>query len=69
MNPERTFLHDLSNPLSVALGMVELALESLRQQPTEAVAAEVVRLEKCHKSLTRMADLIRERRKLLIASE
>lgn len=65
IDPERKFIHDISNPLGVALGMLETALESLKASG-RASPEEILRLEKAMRSITKTTDLIHQRREALI---
>jgi len=60
-NGERNFLHDISSPLTIALGMAEAVMDAFKEQP--AVDVKVLqRLEKCITALNRMATQIETRR-------
>lgn len=59
---ERAFIHDLSSPLMVAMGMVEFAEKKL---PPDQEAI-VIKLQKAQKALTRIASLLKDRRSVLI---
>ncbi len=62
---QREFLHDLSNPLSIAMGMTEITLEKLKKQDSvDPKALEC--LEKSLKAIHRMKDLLVKRREILI---
>ncbi len=62
---QRTFLHDLSNPLSIALGMLEIALEDIKK--IEGIDSKTMScLEKSLKGIFRMRDQIQKRREILI---
>lgn len=58
---QRDFIHDMSSPLTIALGMVDSALKGA---PPELAP----KLEKAKNALNKMANLLRERRQELIAS-
>ena len=62
---QRDFIHDLSSPLTVALGMVDSALRSTKE--SDAKAAE--KLEKARSALVKMSEILKSRRQLLIDSE
>ncbi len=65
---ERKFLHDISNPLTIAQGMVDSVTDSL--EGVDGVDEKVhTRLEKAVKAMERMADQIRARREILIKAE
>lgn len=65
---ERKFLHDISNPLTIAQGMVDSVIDSLEGVP--GVDEKVhTRLEKAVKAMERMAAGIKERREVLIKRE
>ena len=59
---ERAFIHDLSSPLMVALGMVDLALSKL---PEDEDAVKT-KLQKAKKSLDKMSELLKDRRTQLL---
>jgi signal transduction histidine kinase len=61
---ERAFLHDLSNPLAIAVGMLDMAAEQLKTTPGADPKA-LERLEKARNALRRMTDSITARRKTL----
>ena len=60
-NSQADFLHDLSSPLTVALGMVDGALRSFEGERSPAKD----KLEKALSSLLKLSELIRSRRELL----
>ena len=67
---ERKFLHDLATPLSVALGMVEAALDQTSKGATvdQAQFNKLQdRLQKSRTAVLRCVDLLKERRQVLIA--
>lgn len=58
---EREFLHDLSSPLMIAMGMVDAARDKL--DPSQSEADE--KLEKAKNALRRLTDKVNERRQEL----
>jgi hypothetical protein len=58
---ERKFIHDISSPITVACGMVEAVLDSVKQV-ANSDNPDVKRLEKALTALNRVSDLIRDRR-------
>ena len=65
---ERKFLHDISNPLTIAQGMTESVLDTLKGQ--SGIDEKVItRLEKAVKAMERMGGSIRARREILINRE
>lgn len=59
---ERTFIHDLATPLMIAQGMVDSVLSKL-----EVESEEAQRLQKSAKALGKMANILKERRQVLIS--
>ena len=59
---ERAFIHDLSSPLMVALGMVDFTANKLPEEQT----ALLEKLQKAQKALNRIATLLKDRRSLLL---
>ena len=62
---ERAFLHDLSSPLMVAMGMVDFVSKKIPNE-TEADEVNKVKMEKAKKALDKLATLLKDRRALLI---
>ena len=60
---ERAFLHDMASPLMVAIWMVEAVEMTVDPNDVESKA----KLAKAMKSLLKMTDLLKARRKVLIA--
>jgi len=65
---ERKFLHDLSSPCSINIGMLEVVVEDLRETMGKD-ASVITRLEKALHAAQKMQHLIKERRNLLIGIE
>lgn len=65
---ERDFLHDLSNPLAIAGGLLELLNEDLLKQ-CQLTEQQKQRLAKLSNSLDRIQDLIKARRMKIIEQE
>jgi cob(I)alamin adenosyltransferase len=61
---ERKFLHDISNHIVVAAGMVNFAHRVLKTNPT-VEAKEIERLEKAMDAIAKMTEKLKERRELL----
>ena len=59
---ERAFIHDISSPLMVAMGMVDFA-ETKVPEGEESLR---IKLQKAQKALARMSALLKDRRELLI---
>ena len=57
---ERRFLHDLSSPLMIASGLVEVLVNKSQNEPELANASE--KLQKVDKALKRIKTLVQERR-------
>jgi hypothetical protein len=69
---ERKFLHDLATPLSVALGMLESALDQLSKKSTieqSDLKSLNERLEKSKNAVRRCVDLLTDRRQILLAQK
>jgi hypothetical protein len=66
-NPERAFLHDISNPISIAYGMIEIVVATLEANPGQNTR-EVERLKKSLNALERTVTLIKERKKMIAAT-
>lgn len=67
-NPERIFIHDISNQLTIAVGMVEVVLTTLEgAKDLDPKVNE--RLMKSLKAMERISDLCKARREVLIAQE
>jgi hypothetical protein len=61
---ERKFLHDISNHIVVAAGMVNFAYKALKNNPTVDVK-EFERLEKAMDAISKMSEKLKERREFL----
>lgn len=61
---ERKFLHDLSNHIVVASGMLNFALKVLKDNPT-VEAKEIERLGKSIDAISKMTELLKARREVL----
>lgn len=62
---ERKFLHDLANPLSTALFLVDVVLESFQIHP-DLNQDELHQLRQLFESLDKVKNLIQDRREFLI---
>lgn len=60
---ERAFIHDLSSPLMIAMGMIESLQTGLDE---DNIKDQKMKAEKALKALNRIADLVKERRSLLV---
>ena len=60
---ERAFIHDISSPLMIAMGMVESLHDCLDEDSKED---QELKSSKALKALLRVADLVKERRNELI---
>lgn len=60
---ERAFIHDISSPLMIAMGMIESLNNGLDEDSAED---QKMKAEKALKALNRIADLVKERRSLLV---
>lgn len=58
---ERKFLHDLSNPLAIASGLVDILLSDNEKNPS-LTDEQKRRLEKAFHALERIKELLRARR-------
>jgi signal transduction histidine kinase len=66
-NPERAFMHDISTPMAVALGMIDLMLDDAQPGgPAELPEAAMKRLEKAQAALLKLQEMMAARRKTLI---
>ncbi len=61
---EKKFIHDISSPIGVTYGMVEVVLDALKSSGT-ARPEDILRLEKALKSLDKVAGLLEQRREQL----
>ena len=61
---ERKFLHDLSNHIVVASGMLNFAYRVLKDNPT-IEAKELERLQKSMDAISKMTELLKSRREML----
>jgi len=64
LQKQKTFTHDICTPVSVAQGMLDLALIKLKENPGVDPAA-IAKLEKSMKALERLSTLIQENREFL----
>lgn len=64
---ERAFLHDISTPLSIALGQIEMFLDESQVSGPALTEAQNTRLGKIHKAVDRIRLLVEERRAILRA--
>jgi signal transduction histidine kinase len=65
---ERKFLHDLANPLAIALGMVESVVDDgLENQTLNEVQQR--RLKKAQDAMERLRDLLRSRRSSVVETQ
>jgi signal transduction histidine kinase len=63
---QRTFIHDIATPVSVAQGMLNIVLSRLKSQPESPI--DMDKLEKAVKALEKLEGLIEDNRKFLIAA-
>ncbi len=63
---QRKFLHDLSNPLAIASGMLEAYRDEFDRSGLKASEALTRKIEKVEQALERLATLVREHRPRLI---
>ncbi len=61
---ERKFIHDVSSPLMVALGMIDVGTDILEKK--QDIETAQVKLEKAKKALDKLTLILKERRTLLI---
>ena len=61
---ERKFLHDISNHIVVAHGMVTFTLKAIKENPSVS-DKEIERLERSINAINKMTELLRERRTVL----
>ena len=61
---ERVFLHDISNPLSIAMGMLEIVISEAKSNPAFD-AALLARMEKSLAAMERAVNMLKARRKIL----
>lgn len=61
---EKKFLHDLANPVSTALFLVDVVLESFQNRP-DLNQDELLQLQEICHSLDKVKDLIQDRREFL----
>ncbi|MCB0412922.1 MAG: hypothetical protein KDD50_01230 [Bdellovibrionales bacterium] len=66
MKEERAFIHDVSSPLMIAIGMVDFAVNLCQKEEQEDPEKVIQKLEKAQKALKRIGELLKERRKTLI---
>ena len=64
---ERKSLHDISNQLVVAQGMASFVLKAAkkRQEDGEDVGKDIDRLEKTLRAVSKITEIVQERRQLL----
>ncbi len=60
-NDERTFLHDLSNPLSVAYGNIQILLAQVQNGHVESEQV-LAKLQKAMKYLDAVVEILEKRR-------
>lgn len=65
---QRKFLHDIASPMTIAMGMLDSALESL-QKTTGVDPVVINKLKKSASAMERMAEMIRVRRSEIVAME
>ena len=63
--PAATFIHDLSSPVAVALGMVDLVLDDATTGNAPLNPAQQKRIEKAQAALVKIQALISKRRKAI----
>jgi|SaaInlStandDraft_5_1057022.scaffolds.fasta_scaffold05175_5 hypothetical protein len=61
---ERKFIHDVSSPLMVAIGMLDVSVGVLTNK--QDIDGALVKLEKSKKALEKMTAILKERRSSLI---
>ncbi|HRK07733.1 MAG TPA: hypothetical protein PLZ57_08195 [Pseudobdellovibrionaceae bacterium] len=62
---ERSFLHDLANPLAISAGMIEALLEAVSREG-QLNPAQLRQLNKAREALHRLGDLLNVRRKRIV---
>jgi hypothetical protein len=62
---ERSFLHDLANPLAISAGMIEALLEAVSREG-QLNPAQLRQLNKAREALHRLGDLLNVRRKRVV---
>jgi len=63
MKPEREFLHDISNPITIAQGNVDLLLKKLQTDPTSVSPDKLLsQTEKISNAIARAVALIKDRK-------
>lgn len=65
MDSLRAFLHNLSNPLAITVGMVEMVQEDLEDHHPD-LKENIEFLKKAKKALDRMSVLIQEQREKIM---
>lgn len=63
---ERKFIHDLSNPISIALGNLRLITKRWEENPNESPSPEMLgQMEKVMENFEKIVELVAERRRAL----
>ena len=65
ISQERSFLHDLANPLAISAGMLEALLES-GSRSGQFNVEQLRKLNKAREAIQRLGDLLDQRRKFVI---
>jgi hypothetical protein len=65
ISAERSFLHDLANPLAISAGMIEALLES-GSRTGQFNPEQLRKLNKAREAIHRLGDLLNHRRKVVI---
>ncbi len=65
----REFLHDISNPLAIASGLVEAFRDETAREKQKLTEGQKRKLDKMVKALERIEDAITEHRKRLIEAQ
>ena len=61
---QRTFIHDLSSPITIAIGMVDAGINKINKGDDAEVVVD--KLEKAMGALNKVAELLKDRRQILI---
>ena len=64
---QRAFIHDIAGPVSIAQGMIEMAMKSIEENPQSSAQA-AVKLEKALNSISKISKKVQENRDYLIMS-
>jgi hypothetical protein len=62
-SPERVFMHDISTPVAVALGMIDMVIDDSLSGVNELPERAFKRLEKAQAALLKLQKLMVDRRK------